>query len=442
MKTAISLTDISKRYRIYPGQWDRLVEALSFGRAQRGHDFWAVRNVNLEVDRGVSLGLLGRNGAGKSTLLKIISGVLRPTSGSVEVNGRLAALLQIGAGFNPEFTGRENVLINGLILGLSRKEIIRRFDEIEAFADIGEFMDQPVKTYSSGMRARLGFAVAVNVEPEILLVDETLSVGDSVFKQLGLQRMRELRESGTTIVFVSHSAGMVKSFCDEAVLLHKGKLLFRGETGETLDYYQTLLSSDVAQRKADALKPGETLDLESLRSAAASGEPEFKTNSRLPKLRSRSIRHGTGEVRIQHVEILNDQGMPTEWVDHGSTMTVRVHLQYMEDVEKSSLRIILRDGTGLDVFSTSTFREKKPLGERKKGEQVIVDFTFKVLLANGRYSVNASVSQAGNRHMDWVDVAATFEITRPRRSVQGIVQLPTEVEIHEPAASRRPDEPA
>src|SRR5215204_1503196 len=206
---AVSIRGVSKKYRIFPSGRDRLKEVLSFGKKKYGHDFWALKDIDLEVEPGTTLGILGRNGAGKSTLLNTITGVLRPTSGTVEVNGRLIATSGFGAGFNLEFSGRENIMLNGLILGIERREMLERFDDIAAFADIGEFMDQPIKTYSSGMRSRLGFAVAVNVEPDVLVIDEALSAGDSAFKKKAIQRMYDLKDSGSTVLFVSHSMGMV-----------------------------------------------------------------------------------------------------------------------------------------------------------------------------------------------------------------------------------------
>jgi ABC-2 type transport system ATP-binding protein len=445
MTPAISLRGISKKYRIYPRQRYRLLEALSFGRIERGHDFWALKDVNLEVERGTTLGILGRNGAGKSTLLQIISGVLQPSRGRIRVNGRLAALLQLGAGFNPEFTGRENVMMNGLIMGLERREILERFDEIEEFADLGEFMDQPVKTYSSGMRARLGFAVAVNVEPEILIVDETLSVGDAVFKHQGLQKMRELRDSGATVLFVSHGLGMVKSFCTEAVLLHKGDLLYQGDTSETIDYYNALLASLEAKKQGRAAT-GEDPGRYEIAHDDDAAEPDFKENPDLDKRRNRSLRHGTGEARIQHVEVLNERGAAAELVAPESTLTVRLHLEYMKDVESSIARIVVRNRAGLDIFSTSTGLEQVPLRARAAGERVIVDFRFKPPLHHGHYSITAALSHPhhNNLFMDWVDVAATFEVDRPteRRAIPGIVHLPTEVEIHSPARREKSNRPA
>ena len=429
--TNVSLKSISKRYRIYPRAQDRLKEILSFGRASYGHEFWALKNIDISVEPGTNLGILGRNGAGKSTLLKIISGVLQPTSGEVEVNGRLAALLQLGAGFNGEFTGRENVFLNGLILGIDRQEMIERFDEIAAFADLGEFMNQPVKTYSSGMRARLGFAVAVNVEPDILIVDETLSVGDAVFKQMSLQKMRDLMDSGTTILFVSHSLGMVRNFCTEAVLLHRGEMIASGDVSETLDRYQALISSAEAEKGVRKSKEFRDYTIEN---SGEDGTPALKNNR---KLEHRStLRHGTGEARISNVEILDENQRFVEEIASNSTVTVRVHLQYAEVVANSSLSITLRNKAGLDVFSTNTNADNVQIGRRIRGEQTVVDFTFPLPLQHGPYSVSAAVSRAKekNLYLDRVDVATVFKITRPenRRPIAGLVDLPARVEVRSP----------
>jgi ABC-2 type transport system ATP-binding protein len=256
MMPVVSLEGVSKKYGIFSNQRERLKRVLTFGKSKVGRDFWALHDVNLEVEPGTALGVLGRNGAGKSTLLKLISGVVQPTSGTVRVHGRLAALLQLGAGFNDEFTGQENVILNGLILGIGRREMLERFDEIEAFADIGEFMYQPLKNYSSGMRGRLGFAVAVSVKPDILLVDESLSTGDAVFKAKAIQKMRELRDSGATILFVSHSTQQVRDFCTEAALLHKGRLVSRGDTREVVNHYQSLFQADAVQRRNEPVLLG------------------------------------------------------------------------------------------------------------------------------------------------------------------------------------------
>ena len=428
MRPTVSLSNVSKKYRVFGNQRDKLAEALSFGRKKRGRDFWALRDVNLEVGKGASLGVLGRNGAGKSTLLTIISGVLQPTTGSVAVDGRLAALLQLGAGFKPEYTGRENAVLNGLILGMDRKEMIRRFDEIEAFADLGQFMDRPVKTYSSGMKARLGFAVAVHVEPDVLLVDETLSVGDAVFKHAGMQKMQALRDSGTTVVFVSHGLDMVRDFCSEAVLLHEGSVVVHGETEEALDRYGALVSEISAGRgEGDPFAEG----------ADALEEPAFKEDPGLESDRTRMMRHGTGEARVKNVEVLDEHGRPVESTAPGSPLTIRVHVEYAEDVRLSAVRVILRNAAGLDLFSTTNAIEGRPLGPRRAGERVIVDFSLQdVPLRHGTYSVTAGILDVAvkNVYLDWVAVAAVFELGRPpdRKAYRGLVHIPAEVEVFSP----------
>jgi ABC-2 type transport system ATP-binding protein len=247
------------------------------------------------------------------------------------VNGRLVALLQLGAGFNDEFTGRENIMLNGLILGIERKEMLERFDEIAAFADIGEFIDHPLKTYSSGMRARLGFAVAVNVQPDILLVDEVLATGDAVFKDKGIKKMEELRDSGVTFLFVTHSTQQVQDFCNEAALLHKGKLISHGETSEVIEHYQALISRAAAKRK-NRRGLGQPPDY----TTAQDGQPgtsDFK-NLVLDD-GSSSLDQGPGDARIQKVELLDDYGRPVNMIATESNLTIRVHLRYMETVDDS-----------------------------------------------------------------------------------------------------------
>jgi ABC-2 type transport system ATP-binding protein len=425
---AVSLRGVSKRYRIYSSQRERLKGALTFGRGA-GRDFWALKDIDLDVEKGTALGVLGRNGAGKSTLFRTISGVLQPTRGTVQVNGRMVALFQLGAGFNDDFTGRENILLNGLILGIERREMLELYDEIAAFADIGEFMDQPLKTYSSGMRGRLGFAVAVNVKPDVLLVDETLSTGDAVFKARGIQKMRELRDSGATILFVSHSASQVRNFCTEAALLHKGQLISRGESGEVADEYHDLVSRAARKQKAK---------LEGL-----FGEEMFEEIDDLsgPDLKrvSSAHRNGTGEARVGDVEILDDAGSPVEVVTPDSNLTVRVPVHYAQDVEGSALSIGLNNEAGLEIFSTSTDLEDVPLGDRRSGERAVVEFNFPVPLKNGRYSVSASVTRGKNASLDRVGVAAVFKVFRPqdRGAFPGLVHLPTRVTVHEADPARR-----
>ena len=437
---AISLRGVGKRYKISPSRSSRLREVLSFGKIKRSHDFWAVQDVSFDVEPGATLGILGRNGAGKSTLLKLISGVSQPTTGEVEVNGRLAAIFSTGAGFNPEFTGRENAMLNGLILGIERDEMLDRFEAIEAFADIGEFMDQPIKTYSSGMRSRLGFAVAVNVDAEVLVLDEALSAGDAAFKKKALRRMYDLRDSGTTVLFVSHSLGMVRKFCTEAVLLHKGRMVTSGAPDEVVDQYRDLLE------KSDKQEDEPHTDRERQLDYAIEHEDEEDTPTsgkrRAPGTRRvKAPPPVTGEVEIRRLELLDENREPVGALPSGSRLTVRAHLRYAKAVEGSTVGLTLRDGEGALVFSTTTAQEGARIGDRGEGEESTVDFAFGVPLRPGDYYVSATVyAPAGeNRRLGHTDEAAGLEILPAENgpSIRGLIRLPTTVEIH----ARDLDEP-
>jgi ABC-type polysaccharide/polyol phosphate transport system ATPase subunit len=423
---AISLRGIGKKYRISPSRSSRLGEILSFGKAKRSHEFWALQDINLDVEPGTTLGVVGRNGAGKSTLLSIISGVLRPTTGEVEVRGRLSAIFGIGTGFNPLFTGRENAMLSGLILGIEHDEMVERFDDIEAFADIGEFMDQPIKTYSSGMRSRLGFAVAINVEPDVLVIDEALSAGDSAFKKKAIQRMYDLKDSGSTVLFVSHSMGMVKRFCTEAVLLHKGRLVTTGSPEEVVDHYEEMLSKSQEMKRAGQSELDKQLDYE------IEHEEEDDAPTKDDSLGTPNI---VGGAEILGLELLDENGQPADALPSGATLTVRVRLRYDEAMEDSTLGIALRsEGAGLEVFSTDTVLEGVPLGRRDEGEQATVDFTFGMPLGPGTYKVDATLTdpQAEDSYVARTQNEATLEISREGAiaPVRGLVRLPARVEIH------------
>jgi ABC-2 type transport system ATP-binding protein len=423
---AISLRGIGKKYRISPSRSSRLGEILSFGKAKRSHEFWALQDINLDVEPGTTLGVVGRNGAGKSTLLSIISGVLRPTTGEVEVRGRLSAIFGIGTGFNPLFTGRENAMLSGLILGIEHDEMVERFDDIEAFADIGEFMDQPIKTYSSGMRSRLGFAVAINVEPDVLVIDEALSAGDSAFKKKAIQRMYDLKDSGSTVLFVSHSMGMVKRFCTEAILLHKGRLVTTGSPEEVVDHYEEMLARSQEIKNAGPSELDKQLDYE-IEHEEEDDAPTKDDSLRIPNI--------VGGAEILGLELLDENGQPADALPSGATLIVRVRLRYDEAMEDTTLGIALRsERAGLEVFSTDTVLEGVPLGRRDEGELATVDFTFGMPLGPGTYKVDATLTdpQAEDSCVARTRNGATLEITREGdlAPVRGLVRLPARVEIH------------
>ncbi|HEY5995346.1 MAG TPA: ABC transporter ATP-binding protein, partial [Gallionellaceae bacterium] len=246
---AIVVKNLTKTYRVFGHPGDRIKQALTFGHMRFHQEFTALQNVSFEIKKGEALGIIGRNGSGKSTLLQLICGILKPTKGEAQVNGRISALLELGTGFNPEFTGRENVYFQGAVMGISREVMERRFDDVVAFADIGEFIDQPVRTYSSGMYVKLAFAVAIHADPDVLIVDEALAVGDALFQAKCFAKFRECKEQGITILFVTHNLDLVTSYCDSAVLLDRGVLVTRGTPKEVVDDYRRVLSLTGARAK-------------------------------------------------------------------------------------------------------------------------------------------------------------------------------------------------
>jgi ABC-type polysaccharide/polyol phosphate transport system ATPase subunit/LysM repeat protein len=426
---AVSITGLSKKYRIFPSAGDRLKETLSFGRKKYGSDFYALQDIDLVVEPGTALGVLGRNGAGKSTLLGIIAGLLQPTSGTVEVNGRVVALSGTGAAFDSELTGRENVMLNGMVLGMKRQEVLRRFDDIAEFADIEEHMDQPLKTFSSGMRSRLGFAVAINMEPDILVMDETLSPGDQVYKDAAMQKMYELRDSGTAILLVSHGMKTIEEFCTEAILLHKGRKIAAGGTTEVMHHYQALVSGLQAQRRNLGTKGGQDPD------------GDVATDEE-------------GGAKIRSVELLDEHLYPLDTspppapppvVPHDSTITVRVHAEYLEAVQNSKIAINLRNETqNVKVFSTSTKRnlEGFSLESVEKGDRLTVDFTFKVPLQHNLYTVTTTIrgGEEGEESLVLDQAKAiTFSIAQREEgsSFQGLVHLPTEIKVFAPRGEQQ-----
>ena len=461
MTPVITLKGVGKRYKVSSSRSSWIKDLLSPGKASSTHEFWAVEDVDLEIEAGSTLGVLGRNGAGKSTLLKMISGVSRPTAGEVRVDGRLAAIFSTGAGFNPEFTGRDNVMLNGLILGISRDEMLARMDDIEAFADIGEFMDQPIKTYYSGMKSRLGFAVAVNVGADILVLDEALSAGDAAFKKKALQRMYDLRESGTTVLFVSHSIGMVKRFCTEAILLHKGRLVTSGEPAEVVDCYRELLDKSEDAKKAEAGSRASEQERQLDYSIEHEDEEDtpFRDGPRANGARRGGpwgnqnggrkngnpngvvLKPPTGEATVLGAELMDWNGDPARAVASGAGVTARIHLQYLRDEGESVLDLTLRDMDGLEVFATSTAEEGAPIGPRNRGERASVDFAFAVPLRPGRYAVDAAVhAPRGGACLSRAEAVATLEVLPPEdgRRVRGLVDLPTEVRVFEAAEYQPP----
>jgi ABC-type polysaccharide/polyol phosphate transport system ATPase subunit len=392
----VLVQNVSKLYRLYRRPSDRLREMLPGGRPLHT-DFWALRDIGFQVEKGETLSLVGPNGCGKSTLLQIVSGILQPTSGRVVTRGRIAALLELGAGFNPEFSGRENVYLNGEIMGLSRGEIDKAMPSIEAFAEIGEFIERPVKEYSSGMYVRLAFSTAIHVDPEILIVDEALAVGDAVFANRCVRKFQELRERKITVLFVSHDLGLVKQLSDRAILLLGGRIEAEGRPKDVINRYIGL----VLERQ----------------------EPRNKKDERVRA----SYRHGDGSSEILGVEILNAGGEPVASVASGEPVTVRVRSRFTAKVSDPMVGILIRTRIGMDVYGSNTRIEQTPLGDFESGDQLEVDFRLECWLTPQQYTLTVATQNSDGTSHDWLDDAVAFDVVDTRVAA-GVANLRAKVE--------------
>ena len=394
---AVLIQNVSKVFHLYRRPADRIFEILPFGSRKAHADFWALSDVSLEVARGEFLGIMGPNGSGKSTLLQIASGILQPTRGRVATEGRIAALLELGAGFNPEFTGRENAIMSGEIMGLGRAEIERAFPRIEAFAEIGEFIDRPVKEYSSGMYVRLAFATAIHVEPEILIVDEALAVGDAIFANRCIQKFEELKDRGVTVLFVSHDLGLVKRLAQRAILMVGGRVEAEGRPSDVVNRYVGL----VVERQKRASEDGEGRRLRS------------------------SFRHGDGASEILSVELRNSEGEPASSLRSGESVTVRVTAVFRKDVHDPVVGVLIRNRLGIDVFGTNTRLEEQRLGDFAAGEELEVEFRFECLLTQQEYTLTAATQYWDGYSQDWLDDVLSFRVVDPRGAA-GLASFRTE----------------
>lgn len=432
----VRATNVGKCYHVYDRPADRLRQALLRWRRQYYREFWALRDVSFEIRQGEALGILGRNGSGKSTLLQIIAGTLQPSEGEVAVTGRVAALLELGSGFNPEFTGRENVFMNGAILGLPRRTIEERFDEIASFADIGNFLDQPVKTYSSGMLVRLAFAVQVQLEPDILIVDEALAVGDALFQKRCYQRIEELRAQGVTLLFVSHDQETVRTLTSQGVLLHEGRMRSYGPSGEVVLDYRRLLHDEekryfawhlerVRQRQAQE-NPPPCDPAPNPSEPSAEGPSSAPPTS--PALRRDHLSFGDYDAEVTGVGILNAEGAEASVFYPGDPLVIRVGVQIHRDLEHLNVGLRIRNKQGIKIYSWGTLnqdlqiwsqhREGETFWDRRftAGTSLTIDFTCPCDLGVNLYEVQAVVAEERDRYygdqriLHWRDEAAFFQV--------------------------------
>ncbi len=380
---AISVNNVTKLYKLYEKPTDRLKESLGFSKQKKYKEVYALSDVSFDVKKGECVGIIGTNGSGKSTILKIITGVLNPTMGSVYVNGRISALLELGAGFNQEYTGLENIYVNGTIMGFSREEIDARLDEIINFADIGEFIHQPVKTYSSGMFVRLAFAVAINIDPEILIVDEALSVGDVFFQAKCYHKFEEFKRAGKTILFVSHDLGSVAKYCDRVVLLNKGVKKTEGEPKEVIDIYKQVLVSVPAAEQRKNLEEEISRYL----------KPENKNGRWYGKLEvnPQLLDYGEKQAEIVDFALVDEDGKINSGIVKGADFTIKMKVAFHEDIADPLFCFTIKDPQGTEVTGTNTMLERIDTGLYRAGTEHVVEFKQKMTLQGRSYLLSLGV---------------------------------------------------
>lgn len=378
---AISVNNVSKMYKLYDNPMDRLKESLGLTRQKKYKEHYALHDVSFQVERGECVGIIGTNGSGKSTILKIITGVLNQTQGEVVVNGRISALLELGAGFNMEYTGIENVYLNGTMIGFTKEEIDAKLQAILDFADIGDFVYQPVKTYSSGMFVRLAFAVAINIEPEILIVDEALSVGDVFFQAKCYRKFEEFKKMGKTILMVSHDLSSISKYCDKVILLNHGVKMDEGEPKEIVDLYKKVLvgqaGEDAGQAEAVIEVAEENQEKKNLETADKWVRP-FQMNPQL-------LEYGDKRVKIRDFTIQDAKGNYTNTIEKNTTFKILVSIQFETKVQEPIVAYTFKNVHGTEITGTNTMYEKMDIRPCEEGEEVIITFTQKMNLQGGEY---------------------------------------------------------
>ena len=367
-KNAIEIKNLSKMYKLYDKPSDRLKESLGLTRKKRYREHYALRDINFDIHEGECVGIIGTNGSGKSTILKIITGVLAPTSGEVKVNGRISALLELGAGFNMEYSGLENVYLNGTMIGFTEEEIDARLDDILAFADIGDYIHQPVKMYSSGMFVRLAFAVAINIDPEILIVDEALSVGDVFFQAKCYHKFEEFKQQGKTILFVSHDLGSVSKYCDRVILLNQGVKLDEGTPKAMVDMYKQLLVHQDPVKQSEGEEP----------------QPEENWREGF-QVNPNTLEYGEKQAEIKDFVVLDEKGRQTNTIEKGSTFRIKMKVHFYEDIQQPIMAYTFKNIQGTEITGTNTMYEGVSVEHPDAGRECLVTFEQRMDLQGGEY---------------------------------------------------------
>ena len=384
-ETTIQVDHVSKVYRLYEKPRDRIKEAFSLSRKVYYKEHYALQDVSFSVCRGETVGIIGVNGAGKSTILKIITGVLNPTQGNITVNGRISALLELGAGFNMEYTGIENIYLNGTMIGFSREEIDKKLDDILAFADIGDFVYQPVKTYSSGMFVRLAFAVAINIDPEILIVDEALSVGDAFFQVKCYHKFEEFKRQGRTILFVSHDLGSIQKYCDRVVLLDKGRKLAEGAPKDMIDLYKKVMVGLETPNAVAGAEAPKALEPEAAPGEPSTNIPDGQLWRSYMEENPKCSAYGNGAATILDYCVMDQKGRITNVLGANEAYTVRMKVQFHQRLSEPVFALTLRDKQGTDICGTNTMYEDFNTGEVKDRDIRVISFTQQMNLKGGEY---------------------------------------------------------
>lgn len=436
---AIRVQGLSKCYGIYSNPRDRLKQFILprlerlIGQAPKQYfrEFWALKDVSFEIKKGETVGIIGRNGSGKSTLLQMICGTLSPTSGSIQTNGRIAALLELGSGFNPEFTGRENVYMNASVLGLSKDEIDTRFDDIVAFADIGDFIEQPVKTYSSGMMVRLAFAVIAHVDADILVIDEALAVGDAFFTQKCMRFLRDFMKIGT-VLFVSHDTGSIKNLCNYAVWFEKGQVIKEGSPKEVCElyleaFYEAQQGKSSTTKLREFKKLDDSLPLKDQRLEFINTS-NLRNDLQIFKFDPDAASFGKGGAQIHDVHLLDENEHPLAWIVGGEKVTLRVMVHAYQDLDSPIIGFFVKDRLGQALFGDNTFLSfSEQLVHCKAGEVIQADFVFYMpLLPSGEYSITIAIAngtQEIHEQHHWIHDAVLFK-SESSSVTSGLIGIP------------------
>ena len=401
----ITVSNLGKAYKQYPTRWSRLFEWLIPFSKPKHQLKWVLQDIHFSVNAGEAVGIIGINGAGKSTLLKMITGTTQPTTGTVSISGRVAALLELGMGFHPDFTGRQNVFMSGQLLGYSVKDLHQLMPDIEAFAEIGDYIDQPVRVYSSGMQMRLAFSVATAIRPDILIVDEALSVGDAYFQHKSIDRIRDYRQQGTTLLIVSHDKLAIQTMCDRAILLDSGRVAKEGDPEEIMDFYNALL----ADRENENVQQQQTKDA------------RVQTTS------------GSGEARVKEIKLFNDTGEVIDVIDVGQSVCLVITIEIKQDIPELVLGYMIKDRLGQSIYGTNTHHLKNHQQAVKQGQLITYKFNFKANLGKGSYSIAVALHSSAThiqKNYEWRNLALVFNVVNVNKfAFVGMTWLPPTTEI-------------